>query len=89
MITYSVYIVDDEQTIREGITMALEADYRVDAFSTAETAIEAMKSDPPDLVLLDIGLPGMNGIEALKKIKSQYLFTWTVLRCLSVTPSKL
>ena len=72
MITYSVYIVDDEQTIREGITMALEADYRVDAFSTAETAIEAMKSDPPDLVLLDIGLPGMNGIEALKKIKSQY-----------------
>ncbi len=72
MITYSVYIVDDEETIREGITMALEADYRVDAFSTAETAIEAMKSDPPDLVLLDIGLPGMNGIEALKKIKSQY-----------------
>ena len=72
MITYSVYIVDDEQTIREGITMALEADYRVDAFSTAETAIKAMKSDPPDLVLLDIGLPGMNGIEALQNIKSQY-----------------
>ena len=72
MITYSVYIVDDEQTIREGITMALEADYRVDAFSTAEAAIEAMKSDPPDLVLLDIGLPGMNGIEALQNIRNQY-----------------
>ncbi len=72
MITYSIYIVDDEQTIREGITMALEADYRVDAFSTAEAAIEAMKSDPPDLVLLDIGLPGMNGIEALQNIRNQY-----------------
>ena len=72
MITYSIYIVDDEQTIREGITMALEADYRVQAFSTAETAIDAIKSDPPDLVLLDIGLPGMNGIEALRKIKDLF-----------------
>lgn len=50
--------------------MALEADYRVEAFSTAETAIDAMKNDPPDLVLLDIGLPGMNGIEALRTIKN-------------------
>jgi len=72
MITYSIYIVDDEETIREGITMALEADYRVEAFSTAETAIDAMKNDPPDLVLLDIGLPGMNGIEALRTIKNLY-----------------
>ncbi|MBE9569362.1 MAG: sigma-54-dependent Fis family transcriptional regulator, partial [Proteobacteria bacterium] len=72
MITYSIYIVDDEVTIREGITMALEADYRVEAFSTAETAIDAMKNDPPDLVLLDIGLPGMNGIEALRTIKNLY-----------------
>jgi len=72
MITYSIYIVDDEETIREGITMALQADYHVDSFSTAEAAIEALKSNPPDLVLLDIGLPGMNGIEALKKIKGQY-----------------
>ena len=39
----SIYIVDDEQTIREGITMALEADYKVEAFSNAETAIEAIK----------------------------------------------
>jgi len=72
MITYSIYIVDDEETIREGITMALETDYRVEAFSTAETAIDAMKNDPPDLVLLDIGLPGMNGIEALRKIKDLF-----------------
>ena len=72
MITYSIYIVDDEQTIREGITMALETKYQVKAFPTAETAIDVIKSYPPDLVLLDIGLPGMNGIEALRKIKSLY-----------------
>jgi len=69
MITYSIYIVDDEQTIREGIAMTLETEYQVKAFATAETAIDAIKSYPPDLVLLDIGLPGMNGIEALRTIK--------------------
>jgi len=72
MITYSIYIVDDEQTIREGITMTLETEYQVKAFPAAETAIDLIKSFPPDLVLLDIGLPGMNGIEALRKIKSLY-----------------
>ncbi len=72
MIPYSIYIVDDEQSIREGITMALEANYQVEAFSTAETAIDVIKDNPPDLVLLDIGLPGMNGIEALQKIRSLY-----------------
>ena len=43
MIQYSIYIVDDEETIREGVTMALEADYQVEAFSTAETAIDAIE----------------------------------------------
>ncbi|MFC1839343.1 sigma-54-dependent transcriptional regulator [Thermodesulfobacteriota bacterium] len=72
MIGYSIYIVDDEETIRNSVTMALEADYQVKAFATAESAIGAMKDNPPDLVLLDIGLPGMDGIEALSKIKDHY-----------------
>ena len=72
MIRYAIYIIDDEQTIREGITLALESVYQVKAFSSAEAAIDVMKDNPPDLVLLDIGLPGMNGIEALGMIKSLY-----------------
>jgi DNA-binding NtrC family response regulator len=71
MISYSIFIIDDEETIREGITMALEGDYQVAAFPTAESAIKAMKNTQPDLVLLDIGLPGIDGIEALSRIKSQ------------------
>ncbi len=70
MIIYSIYIIDDEKTITDGITMALEGDFRMKSFSRAEPAIEALEEDRPDLILLDVGLPGMNGIEALRQIKS-------------------
>ena len=70
MIIYSIYIIDDEKTITDGITMALEGDFRIKSFSRAEPAIEALEEDRPDLILLDVGLPGMNGIEALRQIKS-------------------
>ena len=70
MITFSIYVIDDEKTIRDGITMTLEADYRIRSFPRAEPAIVALQDDPPDLILLDVGLPGIDGIEALRQIKS-------------------
>ncbi len=70
MIQFTVYIVDDEESIRKGVLLALKKDYRIKTFSRAETAINELKKEPPDLILLDIGLPGINGIEALKKIKA-------------------
>jgi DNA-binding NtrC family response regulator len=70
MIRYFIYIIDDEKTITDGITMALEGDLRIKSFSRAEPAIEALEEDCPDLILLDVGLPGINGIEALRQIKS-------------------
>jgi DNA-binding NtrC family response regulator len=65
-------VVDDEEMIRQGIAMALEGDYRVKTFSEAETALDAMKDSIPDLVLLDVGLPGINGIDALRRIRELY-----------------
>jgi DNA-binding NtrC family response regulator len=72
MLKYTIYIIDDEASIRDAISMALEDDYRIETFSKAETAIGSIENDPPDLVLLDIGLPGMSGIEALDRIKDLY-----------------
>jgi DNA-binding NtrC family response regulator len=68
-IRYHLLIVDDEPTIREGIELALGDEYRVTGFANAEDALASMEKASPDLVLLDIGLPGMNGIEALARIK--------------------
>lgn len=72
MVEFTLYVVDDEFSITEGIKLALDATYRVGTFSNAESAIEAIKKNPPDIVLLDIGLPDMNGIKVLEKIKALY-----------------
>jgi len=72
MTNYSVFVVDDEGVAREGVTLALKREYQVQAFASAEAAIDALESDAPDLILLDIGLPGMSGVEALKVIKKKY-----------------
>ncbi|TKB27416.1 sigma-54-dependent Fis family transcriptional regulator [Desulfopila sp. IMCC35006] len=69
---YSLYIVDDEQSLARGIAISLQKDYQTKFFLTAETALNAMKKEVPDLVLLDIGLPKMNGIDALREIKEEY-----------------
>ncbi len=67
---FKVYIVDDEESIRQGVALALKKQYDIRAFARAESAIAALRKDPPDLVLLDIGLPGMSGLEALGEIKA-------------------
>ena len=72
MIEYSIVIVDDEKTIRNGILMAFDGVYQAAAFANAEDALDALQTDLPDLVILDIGLPGMSGIDALKKIRAAH-----------------
>ena len=66
---YSIYIVDDDADMREVLSLALDGKYQVRTFSTAGSAIEAIKGDQPDLVLLDIGLPDISGVDALRQIK--------------------
>jgi DNA-binding NtrC family response regulator len=69
---YTICIVDDEPNITNGIKLALETEYRILEFGDAETAIKAIQNDPPDLVLLDVGLPEMDGVTALGEIRKLY-----------------
>jgi DNA-binding NtrC family response regulator len=69
VVAYSIYVVDDDSDMREVLSLALESKFQVTTFSTAGSAIEVIKDEPPDLVLLDIGLPDMSGVDALREIK--------------------
>ena len=62
--------MDDEESIREGVRVALEPRYRVRTFADAESAVAAVREEPPDLVLMDIGLPGMSGLEGIRAVKA-------------------
>ena len=68
-----IYIVEDDESIRELVKYALESEgFEVRAFDRAETVPEAFASCPPELILLDIMLPEMDGIELLSLIRSKY-----------------
>ena len=63
-----VLIVDDEGNIRRMIRALLEADgHRVREAGSAEEGLETAAAEPPDVVLLDLMLPGMSGLEALPR----------------------
>lgn len=67
-----IYITEDEEDIREVIRCTLESfSYEISAFENAEDCLEAAQKEPPDLILMDIMLPGMDGITALKQLKTQ------------------
>ena len=67
-----ILLIDDDALLRRSLTFNLEqADYRVSAAANAEDALALARRDPPDLVLLDIGLPGMDGLDALRYFQEQ------------------
>jgi DNA-binding NarL/FixJ family response regulator len=69
-----VVIVEDIKEIREGLQLLIDSSEGfscLQTFSNAEQAIEQLPGSCPDVVLMDINLPGINGIEAIKKLKPQ------------------
>jgi len=65
-----ILVVDDELFVRELLLEFLSAQgYEVSLADSGEKAVELMQTQPADLVLVDLKMPGINGIEALKQIK--------------------
>jgi len=65
-------LVDDDALMRRSLAFNLErSSFFVRTAATAEDAIEIVHQDRPDLILLDIGLPGMDGLEALRKLRDE------------------
>lgn len=70
-----VYCIEDDDGIRELITCALiSGGYEVGAFDCAKPFYEKIKTDKPDIILLDIMLPDEDGISILKRLKANQSF---------------
>ncbi len=66
----TVLVVDDEPHIRAVLRGYLEADgFRVAEAVDGEAALAAVRADPPDVVLLDVMLPGIDGLEVLRQLR--------------------
>ena len=69
----SILIIDDEVQIRKLLTITLESyDYLVRAAATAKEGIAMVANHPPDLVLLDLGLPDESGHDVLRHLREWY-----------------
>jgi two-component system, NarL family, response regulator len=70
-----ILLVEDDELFRLGLRVRLQQDTELEIVAETEdgeTAIELTKQHPLDVVLLDVGLPGIGGIEACRQIKQQH-----------------
>lgn len=77
-----VLIADDHKMVREGLRRILEFDGEIQVIDEAdngEECINKIRSSKPDIVLLDINMPVMNGIEALQEIRKKKLKTKVII----------
>ena len=67
-----ILLVDDDALLRRSLAFNLEqAGFQISTAANAEDALALARQDLPDLVLLDIGLPGMDGLDALRQFRQQ------------------
>ena len=67
----SILLVEDEKNICDFISTSLSAqDYRISTAHTGKEALPIITSQCPDLILLDLGLPDMDGIEIIRQVRT-------------------
>ena len=69
----TIALVDDDHNILTSVSIALEAEsYRVTTYSDGFLALEGFKACPPDLAILDIKMPRMDGMELLRRLRQSF-----------------
>jgi len=66
----SILICDDEEGIRESLKLILEKDYDLVFAADGNEALNVIKKNPVDIVIMDIKMPRMDGIETMRKLKN-------------------
>ena len=68
----TIALVDDDRNILTSVSIALQAEgFLVRIYSDGETALKAMAESPPDLAVLDIKMPRMDGMELLRRLREK------------------
>lgn len=68
----TILIVDDEQTVLESFRIILKDNYRVLTANGGEKAFKVLDDELPDLMILDLKMPGMSGLEVLRKVSQSF-----------------
>ncbi|MDP2316486.1 MAG: response regulator transcription factor [Pseudomonadota bacterium] len=69
----SILVVEDDDTLASGLRAALENErFQVTHCDSGEAALASIEDDVPDLLLLDVMLPGMDGISVLRRVKQEH-----------------
>ena len=66
----SVLVVDDEPAVRESLRMLLKQECDVETAESVDSALEQVRKSIPDLVLLDVVMPGRNGLELIPELRT-------------------
>src|ERR1700730_5205751 len=68
----TIALVDDDRNILTSVSIALEAEgYRIMTYTDGASALDGFKTSPPDLAILDIKMPRMDGLEALRRLRQK------------------
>src|SRR3974377_438996 len=68
----TIALVDDDRNILTSVSMALESEgYRIMTYTDGASALDGFKTSPPDLAILDIKMPRMDGMETLRRVRQK------------------